>query len=209
MSKILIVDDHAILRKGLIKVMREDFPDTEYIEASNGIEALGLLKKHEFILAMIDIQMPEMDGIELLKQMNAQEIDVKSIILSMLPEEQFAVRVLKAGASGFIKKNSPSEEILKAVNRVLNGKKYIPEDIAELLAENLHFGKSENPLEILSDRELQVFTSLANGQSVGEIADEIGLSVNTISTYRTRILEKLQLTNNAGIIRLALDLKVI
>lgn len=205
MKTILIVDDHAILRKGLIQLLEGDFQDYIFLEASNGIEALSVLRKEKVDLALLDIAMPKMNGIELLKQLEIHNISTPSIILSMQEEDQYALRVFKAGASGFLSKNSAPEVLIKAIRKVLSGRKYISENVADILADNINKKDVKNILDHLSNREIQVLQLIANGLIVSEIAKEIGLSVNTISTYRSRILKKLSLKNNAAIIKFAID----
>tara|TARA_R110002072_G_scaffold199405_2_gene357016 strand:+ start:22892 stop:23536 length:645 start_codon:yes stop_codon:yes gene_type:complete len=203
--RVLIADDHAILRKGLIEILNNSFPALEYFEASNGLEALQLSRKHNFDLILLDISMPGRNGLDTLKQLRSDGNTAKILILSVQPEDQYAIRVLKAGASGFLNKDSAPEELLNAVRIVMNGKKYISAAIAEKLAQSIGTPLDKPLYENLSDRELQVLQFIASGKTVSEIAKEISLTVNTISTYRARILEKLQLNSNAAITRYALD----
>jgi DNA-binding NarL/FixJ family response regulator len=203
--KILIADDHAIVRKGIIELLREEFSDAEVIEASNSIETIDKLRKDNFDLILLDISMPGRNGLETLKQLRADGVKSPILMLSMHSEEQYAVRVLKAGASGFVKKDCATEELIKAVHKVMSGKKYISATTSEKLAESMYDNGDSPSHESLSDRELQVLQLIASGKTVSDIALEISLSVNTISTYRTRILEKLQLNNNAEITRYAID----
>lgn len=203
--RVLIADDHAILRKGLIEILSESFPALEYFEASNGLEAIQLSRKENFDLILLDISMPGRNGLDTLKQIRTDGNNAKILILSVQPEDQYAIRVLKAGASGFLNKDSAPEELLNAVRIVMNGKKYISESIAEKLAQSLSSPFDKPLYEYLSDRELQVLQLIASGKTVSSIATELSLTVNTISTYRARILEKLQLNNNAELTRYALD----
>lgn len=203
--KILVADDHAIVRKGLSQLLREEFPDVEIHEASNSIEVIEKSGKGIWDIILMDISMPGRNGLETLKQIRDMGVKAPVLVISMHPEEQYAVRVLKAGASGFLNKDSATEELIAAVQKVLTGKKYISATLAEKLAEGIDNSAGRPAHELLSDRELQVFQLLASGKTVGEIAGEISLSVNTISTYRARILEKLQLANNAELTRYALD----
>lgn len=203
--KFLISDDHAIVRKGLKDLLREEFPKAEFLEAVNSQEAINVVSSNDIDVVLLDISMPGRNGMETLKQMRAMGVKAPILMLSMHSEDQYAVRALKAGASGFINKESANEELLSAVNRVLQGKKYITSAVAEKLADSV--SKPETTLlhESLSDREMQVLQQIASGKTVSDIADEISLSVNTVSTYRTRILEKLSLNNNAEITRYALE----
>ncbi|MEX0997790.1 MAG: response regulator transcription factor [Flavobacteriaceae bacterium] len=203
--RVLIADDHAILRKGLIEILNDSFPTLEYFEASNGLEALQLSRNNNFDLILLDISMPGRNGLDTLKQMRSDGNTAKILILSVQPEDQYAIRVLKGGASGFLNKDSAPEELLNAVRIVMNGKKYISAAIAEKLAQSIGTPFDQPLYENLSDRELQVLQLIASGKTVSGIAKEISLTVNTISTYRARILEKLQLNSNAAITRYALD----
>lgn len=185
-------------------MLREEFSNATISEVSNSGEVLEAVHNQIWDIIILDISMPGRNGIETLKQLRANGIKAPILILSMHSEDQYAVRVLKAGASGFLNKESATDELLVAVHKVLSGRKYITPTVAEKLANAVgdHEGK---PHELLSDREMQVFQHLACGKTVSEIADEISLSVNTISTYRARILEKLNLNNNAELTRYALD----
>lgn len=202
---VLIADDHVILRKGLIEILIESFPSLQYFEASNGLEALQISRKKKLDFILLDISMPGRNGLDTLKQIRSDGNNTPVLILSVQPEDQYAIRVLKAGASGFLNKDSAPEELLNAVNQVLNGRKYISASIAEKLADSIGTPFDKPLYENLSDRELQVLQFIASGRTVSEIAKEISLTVNTISTYRARILDKLKLNNNAELTRYALD----
>jgi two-component system, NarL family, invasion response regulator UvrY len=204
---ILIADDHAIVRKGLAQILEEEFPSSKITQVGNSAEVLDQLEEKTWDVILLDISMPGKNGIELLKQLRTSGVKSPILILSMHPEDQYAIRVLKAGASGFLNKESATEELLAAVHRVLSGKKYISATVAEKLALALT-SKNESTHELLSDREMQVLQLIASGKVVSEIATELSLSVNTISTYRSRILEKLTLKNNAELTRYALDHKL-
>jgi two-component system, NarL family, invasion response regulator UvrY len=203
--KFLISDDHAIVRKGLKDLLLEEFPKAQFFEAVNSQEAISLVSANAIDVILLDISMPGRNGMETLKQMRAMGIKSPILMLSMHSEDQYAVRALKAGASGFINKESANEELLSAIHKVLTGKRYITAAVAERLADSV--GSPEQKLlhESLSDREMQVLQQIAAGKTVSEIAEEISLSVNTVSTYRSRILEKLSLNNNAEITRYAID----
>jgi len=203
--KVLIADDHAILRKGLIEILHESFPTMEYFEASNSIEALQITRKETLDLILLDISMPGRNGLETLKQIRADGTQAPILILSVQPEDQYAIRTLKAGASGFLNKDSAPEELINAVNLILRGKKYISSNIVDKLAQSLSRPIDKPLYETLSDRELQVLKFIASGKTVSEIGREISLTVNTISTYRARILDKLNLKNNAELTRYAFD----
>lgn len=202
---ILIADDHAIVRKGLVQLLREEFHFAEITEAANSADVLDKAKGKIWDVILLDISMPGRSGLDVLKQLRADGIKAPVLMLSMHPEDQYALRVLKAGASGFLNKDSATEELIAAVHKVLSGKKYITTSLAEKMAEAMGDGGDRAAHELLSDRELQVLQLIAAGKTVSEIAETISLSVNTISTYRTRILEKLSLGNNAELTRYALD----
>ena len=203
--KFLIADDHAIVRKGLSQLIREEFNEAQISEASSSSEVFNLVKNYMWDAILLDISMPGQNGLEILKQIRDNGIKTPILILSVYPEDQYAARVLKAGASGYLNKDTATEELIKAIKKVISGKKYISSSFAEKLADGLDI-ISQKPLhESLSDREMQVFQQLAAGNTVGEIADKIFLSVNTISTYRSRILEKLGLNNNAELMKYAID----
>lgn len=203
--KILIVDDHTILREGLIRILGRVFTDSVFLEASNGVEALSVLRREELSITLLDITMPELNGIDVLKQARALGVTTPIIMVSLLPEDKYAVRVLKAGAQGFLNKDSKPEIIIDAVKKVLCGEKYISNTTLNILTNNLGQKTTNNLHELLSDRELQVLQLIAEGKPVSQIALEIGLSVNTISTYRSRILQKMNLKNNTDLLRYALE----
>lgn len=202
---ILIVDDHAIVRKGLIQILLQQYPSATVTEVGDSQEAIGVARKQVWDIILLDISMPGQSGVDVLKQIRAEGIKVPILMLSMHPESQYAVRVLKAGASGFLNKQSATEELLQAVNKVLSGKKYITPSVAEKLIDTLGGDGAAQSHEDLSDREMQVLLLIASGKTVSDIAEEISLSVSTISTYRVRILEKLGLANNAELTRYVLD----
>ncbi len=203
--KILVVDDHAILRKGLLGILNKEFINCSCFEASNGYEAISALKDNDVDIAISDISMPDLNGIDLLKQLKALQITTPVLILSMLQEDQYALRAMKAGAYGFINKDCKPQELVSAIKTVLSGKKYITPSVSDLLVSALDVKQIKNQHELLSDRELMVLHNIAKGNSLTDIANSLGLSINTVSTYRARIIKKLNLKNNAGIIRYAID----
>ena len=210
MLKFLIADDHAIVRKGLIELIREEFLTAEICEVTSGLDAMEKVHEKKWDIILLDISMPGKNGIETLKQLRSEGYKTPVLVLSMQPEEQYAVRVLKAGGSGFVNKNSATEELITAIKKVLSGRKYISSSIAEMIADNMDNVSNLKPAyETLSDREMQVLQLIASGKTVSEIAEIIFLSVNTISTYRARILEKLSLQNNAELTRYALDNNIV
>lgn len=200
--KFLIADDHAIVRKGLVQILREEFPKAEITEVASSSQVMDEVDGQSWDVILLDISMPGRNGIETLKQIRTNGVRTPILMLSMHPEDQYALRALKAGASGFLNKETAPEELLAAVRLLLSGRKYITPSVAEKLTETI---SEKNAHELLSDREMQVLQRIASGKTVSEIAVEIALSVNTISTYRTRILEKLNLNNNAELTRYALD----
>lgn len=205
-TRVLIVDDHRIVREGLRRILSEA-RDIEFAgEASTGEEALGLMKEARPDVVLLDLSMPRQGGLETLRDLRRRYPDVHVLVLSMHSEEQFGPRVLAAGASGYLTKESAPEQLLQAVRRVCSGGKFVSPQLAEILASRLGQPIDRAPHETLSSREFEVLCLLAEGKTVGEIGGQLSLSVKTISTYRTRILEKLQLKNNAEIMRYALDL---
>lgn len=203
--KFLIADDHAIVRRGLAQILCEEFPAAKVKEVANSNEVLDEVRREDWDVILLDISMPGRNGIETLKQIRSEGIRSPILMLSMHSEDQYAVRVLKAGASGFVNKESATEELLVAVHKVLSGRKYITATVAEKLAQTIGGDGRQSAHELLSDREMQVLHLIASGKTVSEVADELSLSVNTISTYRTRLLEKLSLNNNAELTRYAID----
>lgn len=202
--RFLIADDHAILRAGLRQILAEEYPGACFAEAADSRAALSAALDGEWSLVLMDISMPGRGGLEVLKELRAQRPRLPVLILSMHPEEQFAVRALKSGAAGYLTKASAAEELVQAVARILAGGRYVSASLAERLAATLGGAGEGLPHETLSDREFQILRLLAAGRAVKEIADELTLSVNTVSTYRARVLEKLALQTNADLTRYAL-----
>jgi two-component system invasion response regulator UvrY len=202
--KILIADDHAFVRKGIRQIITEEFGDATISEASNSAELLQMVRSEQFSVVISDLSMPGKNALEILKDLKAEEIKVPVIILSMHPEDQYALRVLKAGGSGYLTKESAPEELVKAIRMVLSGKKYISAAVAEQLLIHIDDNSEVALHQKLSDREFTVFKLIATGKTVSEIADMLFLSVPTISTYRTRILGKTGLRTNAEITRYAI-----
>lgn len=194
--KILIGDDHEIIRRGLKQILTEDLTGCRITEASNGNEVIQKINEQPFDIIILDISMPKRNGIDILNQLKIEKPDVPVLILSVHPEEQYAIRMLKAGASGFINKASAPEELVEAIKKILSGGKYISPLVADQLASNM-ISPGQAPHEMLSDREYQVMLLLAGGKTVREIAEDLTISVKTVSTYRTRCLEKMGLDNNA------------
>jgi two-component system invasion response regulator UvrY len=204
MIKILIADDHTIVREGLKQIIANAAGLVVTGEAANGEETLDLIRKNNFDVILLDITMPEKDGLAILKQLKREKIELPVLVLSMHPEEQYAVRVLKMGASGHLTKASASDELIKAIKKISTGKKYISDSLAEKLALDLDIDTEKLPHEYLSDREFQVMCMIASGKTVTNIAEELSLSVNTISTYRVRVMDKLKMTKNSELTRYAI-----
>lgn len=205
MKKVLIADDHAIVRQGLKQVLSEAFPEIEFAEAVNGNEALEKARANKWDALILDLSMEGRPGLEILKQLKTENNPVPVLILSMHPEDQYAVRVLKAGAYGYLTKDTDMEELVLALRRILEGRKYISLNLAEKLANDLEKDLNKPAMELMSDREYQVFCLLASGKTVGQVAEELCLSVNTISTYRSRVLEKMNMKNNAQLTHFAME----
>ena len=203
MKKVLVADDHAIVRRGLVQMI-DAMPNTRVAaEADNGLQALSLIQESSFDLVVLDISMPGKSGLEVLKEIKAYCPDLPVLILSIHPEEQYAMRVFKAGASGYITKDSASDELIHAILTIMSGKKYITPSLAEKMALSLGEDFAKPLHERLSDREYEVMRLLARGRSVKDISDDLFLSIKTVSTYRTRILEKMNLKSNAELIHYA------
>ncbi len=193
MIKILIADDHAIVREGLKQIVA-DIPDILVAdEASSGHEVLDKALKNDYDVIVLDIRMPGINGLDVLKQIKAHKPELPILILSMYPERQFAVRFIRAGAAGYLTKESASVELIEAIRMVSSGKKYITSTLAERLASELEKGQEKPPHESLSDREYQVMCMIASGRTVKQIAEELFLSEYTVRTYRSRILEKMRM----------------
>ncbi|OQP39838.1 DNA-binding response regulator [Niastella yeongjuensis] len=207
--KVLVADDHAIVRKGLKQILLDEYPFGEIEECANAEELLQKANNGKWDVIISDISMPGRSGLEALHQIRLSHPRLPVLILSMHPEEQYAIRALKAGASGYCSKDLAHEELVNAVRRVLTGKKYITPTLAESLATQLEEEKQPEPYKRLSDREFDVFKLLSAGKSVSEIADNLSLSTTTISTYRARILVKMNFKTNADLIRYALENKLI
>jgi len=204
MLKILVADDHEVVRKGLMKVLAETLQPIKVEEARNGQEAVSKVWKSEYDLVVLDIKMPGKNGLDALKEIKQHRPKLPVMILSMHPEEQFAIRAMRAGASGYLTKECAGDEMVLAIRKALKGEKYISGSLAQILAEDLG-GDSEKPChEILSDREYQVMVMIASGKPVGAIAKELCLSVKTISSYRANILLKTKMKNNAEITHYAI-----
>lgn len=204
MIKIFIADDHAIVREGLKQIVAETTDMAVTDEADTGHEVLEKVSENDYDVLVLDITMPGLNGLDALKQLRTQRPDLPVLVLSIHPEEQYAVRVLRAGASGYLTKESAPDELISAIRKVSMGGKYVTPSLAEKLASDL-VADGKKPLhETLSDREYQVLCMIASGKTVTEIAGELFLSEKTISTYRSRILEKMKMKTNAELIHYAI-----
>jgi two-component system, NarL family, invasion response regulator UvrY len=204
MARVLLADDHPMVRAGLRQFLEEDHSITEIGEAASGSETLDRLRSTRWDLVILDINMPDRSGIDILRHIRAGFPDTKVLVVSAFPERQYALNVLKAGAGGYLAKDCAPEDLLKAARAVMQGRRYVSAELAEQLLADLEH-HSDQPLHRrLSEREFQIFCKLAAGRAVSSIAEELFLSVKTVSTYRARILEKMSLSSNADLTTYAL-----
>ena len=204
MIRVAIVDDHAIVRTGLRQYFAEQVDLRVVGEAASAREALDLLRKEQIDVLVMDLNMPEQSGVDALAAVKARAPDLPVLILSGFPETQYATMLMRQGAGGYLNKECDPEEIVTAIRTLALGKRYITPAVAELLADTLNPGAQKLPHELLSERELQVFLHLARGETIGHLAETLSLSVKTVSTYRTRVLEKMKLSSNSELTYYAL-----
>lgn len=204
-TRILIADDHAIFREGLKQVIGMTVDMTVVDEAVNGQELLGKIQNNDYDLVILDISMPGRNGLDALVELKNMKPNLPVLVLSMHPEEQYALRAYKSGASGYLTKGSPSHELIDALQKISRGKKYVSASLAESLVTGLREPSQQDLLNSLSNREYQVMCLIGSGKTVGKIADELALSVKTISTYRAHILRKLNMKNNAELTRYVIE----
>ena len=209
MIKILIADDHPIVRQGFKQVLSETADLVVADEAGSGQEVLNLIAKKDYDVILLDISMPGKNGLEVLKELRITNTKIPVLILSIYPEEQYAIRALKAGASGYLTKASAPEELISAIRKVSRGGKYISSSLAEKIAYELDGDAEKAPHDTLSDREYQILLMIASGKTVSDIVDEMCLSVKTVSTYRSRILDKMKMKNNAELTTYAIRNKLV
>ena len=207
--KILIADDHALFREGLKQILQENFEGAVLDQASNGYEVLDKISGNDYDLLLLDIAMPGISGLDVLKQLRIIRPKLHALVLSMYPEGQYAVRAIRAGASGYLTKRSASDELIEAINKVLKGGIYVTAAIAEKLMIDFRPDTGKPPHELLSDREFQIFCMIASGKTVSTIAEELNLSVKTVSTHRVHILEKMNMKNSAELTNYAIKYQVI
>lgn len=201
---VLVVDDHAVIREGVKSIISNTTDIAVIAEAETGLEAIRLSRQFDFEVMLLDIALPDKNGIEVLKQIKSEKPGIAVLIFSIHREDQYAIRALKAGASGFLNKQCHSSKILEAIRQVARGMKYISTELAQELANNLNQDNEDAPHKSLSDREFQTMTLIASGKSVSDIAKELSLSVKTISEYRSRILLKMKLRHNAELTHYAI-----
>ncbi|MFP6904630.1 MAG: response regulator transcription factor [Verrucomicrobiota bacterium] len=202
-KKILLVDDHALLRKGISMIIRQKLGEGHHIaEAANSQEAYSMVLGEDWDVVVLDIHIPGRDGIDLLKDFKRDKPDLPVLMLTAYPIKEFAIRCIQAGAAGYINKQAPAEDIAEAISVLLNGGRYITDEVEIELAADIE-GEPTSLVATLSDREFEVFRNIGGGMTVSQIASELELSVKTISTFRSRVLEKLNLENNAQIMQFA------
>lgn len=199
MKKILLVDDHSIVRQGLRNLIELESDLEVSAEASSGVEAIKLIRSQKFDVVVMDISMPDKNGVDTLHELKHVAPDLPVLILSGYAEEQYALNLIRSGCKGYLSKDAEGEEIITAIRAIASGKRYISSILAELMTNEITQPKDKMLHETLSEREFQVFFKLASGQTATEIAEELFISVKTVSTYRTRILEKMSLKNNADL----------
>ena len=205
MTRILLVDDYPVVLEGLRYILAEAIVDVEFGVASGAADAVRLFRSAKWHVVVLDVSLPDGSGLDVLKQMRAIRPQTPILVLSMYPEDQFAVRLLRAGAAGYLTKKALARELVTAVLRVRAGGKYVSPALAERLADELRAGTAKAPHEALSDREYLVFRMLGSGKTVKQIAQELGLSPQTVSTHRTRLLEKMGMKSNADLVRYSSD----
>jgi two-component system, NarL family, invasion response regulator UvrY len=207
MKRIILADDHSFIRLGLIQILKDEYPLVEITEVSDGEDLVKQATLHDFDLVISDLDMPGRSGLEALEQIKLIKPKLPVLILSIYPEELYALRVLKAGASGYINKNAAPYELITAIERILIGRKYITPEIAEQLL--VHVDSDKKPHELLTNREFEIFKLLALGKTITQIAGSLSLALTTISTHRARIMEKLGVTTNSELTRYAIAHQVI
>jgi len=206
---ILIADDHAVVRRGLREILAEALPGARFFEAGNGDEVMGLLAKFPIGMLVLDINMPGRTGLDVLREAKQMYPRLAVIILSVQPEDQYAMRCLRAGASAYINKDSAPEELARAVKKIMSGGRYVSAELAEMLVAKLDEADNKPLHEALSDREHEVMKMIASGVPLTEIAERLHISVKTVSSYRARIMEKMQMKSNAELTRYAMLHKLI
>jgi two-component system, NarL family, invasion response regulator UvrY len=205
LSKCLIVDDHPIVRRGIRDLLLDDGAYSIIAEAGNAAETLSAVRRERWDLLILDLALPDKHGLEVLKEVKVLQPKLPVLMISLYPEREFALRALRAGASGYLTKDQAPSELLVALKEILAGRRYMTGSLAHQLASNLAGGQPAAPHELLSDREMEVLRLLGQGKTVSGIANEIALSVKTVSTYRTRVLTKLELRTTAELVHYAIE----
>ncbi len=208
MIKVLIVDDHAVVRKGLKEILTHE-PDIKVFEAGDAAQASKLIKRDEWDLVVLDLDMPNKSGLEFLEEIGKSARPIPVLVLSIYPEEQFAVRTLRAGAAGYLSKDAAPEDLVAAIRKILGGGRFISEAVAEMLLQHVTSGQNAALHDGLSDREFQILCMFGKGKTISAIARELSLSVPTVSTYRARILEKMGMKTTAELIRYAVKQQLV
>ncbi len=203
--KILVIDDHEVVRLGVKQILEEVFPHVEVGEADTGQKGIAAVRQEPWDLAIVDISLPDQSGLELLCELHSTAPQLPLMVLSLHPEEQYAVRAFRAGAKAYLTKQTAPEELARAVKQVLTGRMYVTASLGERMAGGLNKNPTGPVHHTLSEREFEVLVLLAQGQSVKHIAQSLAISIKTVSTYRARLLDKLQLSTTAELIRYALD----
>jgi two-component system, NarL family, invasion response regulator UvrY len=207
MKRIILADDHSFIRLGLIQILKDEYPSVEIMEVSNGEDLIKKVTLHDYDLVISDLDMPGRSGLEALEQIKILKPHLPVLILSIYTEDLYAIRVLKAGASGYMNKNAAPYELIAAIQRIALGKKYITPEIAEKLL--IHFDTDKKPHELLTNREFEIFKMLAFGKTITQIGDSLSLALTTVSTHRSRIMEKLNLSTNSELTRYAITHHII
>jgi DNA-binding NarL/FixJ family response regulator len=208
-TKILIADDHSAIRVGVKQICSTEFPFVKFGEAVNYAEVFQRLKEHDWDILILDIDLPGRNGLDILTQIKAEKLKIPVLMFSFHSEEQIALRAMKLGAAGYLSKDAADLELVKAINQIIKGKKYISQSLSEKLLSLLDDKSNKEPHELLSDREYQTLLLIASGKTVSEIAGILCLSTPTISTYRARILEKMKMKNNAALTTYAITQKLV
>ncbi|MCB1934964.1 MAG: response regulator transcription factor [Nitrosomonas sp.] len=204
MIKVIVAEDHAMFRDGLKRIFGETADITIVAETASGKDTLKLIHETEFDLILLDINLPDINGLTVLKRLSVEKLAHKVLILSMYPDDEYAIRAIRLGASGYLTKDSPADQLISVIRRIAEGGKYVNPELAEKLLFNPQAAMQEPLHTKLSDRELLVFKAIASGESLTSIANKLSLSVKTVSTYRTRVLEKMKIKNNAQLVRYAI-----
>jgi len=207
MNKIILADDHSFIRVGLIQILRDEYPTVEITEVGDGESLINEVSKNDFDLVISDLDMPGRSGLEALIQIKLIKPNLPVLILSIYTEDLYAIRVLKAGASGYLNKNAAPYELITAIQRISLGRKYITSELAEKLL--VHMDSDKEPHELLSNREFEIFKLLAVGKTITQIAEMLSLALTTVSTHRSRIMDKLGLSNNSELTRYAITQNII